>query len=71
MEDDLQLSNYQVNSVLPRQVDVGVDGDVHEDARRLAALRLSVLVVAVAEQVLVGPVGCQPVVGHVPGAAQL
>ena len=60
-----------MNSVLPRQIDVGIDSDVEEDAGGLAALGLAVLVVTVAEQVLVGAVSRQPVVGHVPRAAQL
>lgn len=60
-----------MNPVLPRQIDVGVDGDVEEDAGGLAALGLAVFIVTVAEQVLVGAVSRQPVVGHVPRAAQL
>lgn len=60
-----------MEAILLRHLLVGVDGHVDEDGRGFAALRLPVVVVAVAKQVLIGSVSREPIVGNIPRATEL
>ena len=60
-----------MEAILLRHLLVRINGHVDKDRRGFAALRLPVVVVAVAKQVLIGSVSRQPVVGNIPRAAEL